>query len=83
MSKNQAANHATRKAQDLVKQQFPEAKTEAFVDDGMLFLTAAIERDGEQLSASHAYTLDSMQPEELDAGARDVAERVLQQITHQ
>ncbi|WP_293699492.1 hypothetical protein [uncultured Agrococcus sp.] len=71
---------ATNKAQDLVRAQLADAKTEAFVDDGMLFLTATIEHDGEKLVASHAYTLDSMRPEELDAAARDVADRVLQQL---
>ncbi|HIY66612.1 MAG TPA: hypothetical protein H9830_10085 [Candidatus Agrococcus pullicola] len=71
---------ATNKAQELVRAQLADAKTEAFVDDGMLFLTATIERDGEELAASHAYTLDSMRPEELATAARDVANRVLQQL---
>lgn len=79
-NQSQAAKRATHKAQELVKKQLPDAQTEAFVDDGMLFLTARVERDGETVSASHAYTLDSMKPEELDAGARDVAERVVKQL---
>lgn len=81
MSKNDAAKRAGHKAQELVNKSFPEAQTEAFVEDGMLFLTATIERDGESVSASHAYTLDSMRPEELSAAAADVAERVIQQLS--
>lgn len=54
----------------------------AEVADGMLFLTAiAYAPDGsKKLSASHAYTLDSTKPAELQAAAIDVGDRAVAEL---
>jgi len=56
--------------------------TTAIVDDGLLFLTATVYRpDGtEQLTASHAATPDSMSRRDLDAAARDVGKRAVDEL---
>ncbi|MFJ8895416.1 hydroxymethylbilane synthase [Leifsonia sp. NPDC102414] len=54
----------------------------AIVDDGLLFLTATVYRpDGsEQLTASHAATPESMSARHLDEAARDVGQRVVDEL---
>ena len=73
---SKAVDAATTKAQQLVKQQHPEATTQSFVDDGMFFLTAEIGEGESRRTASHAYTLDSKEPAELQAAVEDLVERV-------
>ncbi|MFF1571544.1 hydroxymethylbilane synthase [Leifsonia sp. NPDC058292] len=54
----------------------------AIVDDGLLFLTATVYRpDGtQQLTASHAATPDSMSRRDLEAAARDVGQRAVDEL---
>lgn len=72
----QAIDEATR----LIRSVHPDARVEAFVEDGMFFLTAEFGEGDERRAVSHAYTLDSQHPAELQSGARDLADRVLAEL---
>lgn len=76
-----AIDAATAKAQQLVQQQHPEAVAKAFVEDGIFFLTAEIGEGKTRRTASHAYTLDSNAPAELQAAAADLVARVNDELS--
>lgn len=80
MSSGKTVKAATEKAQKLVREVYPEAVTSAFVDDGMFFLTAEVTADEAKRTASHAYTLDSTSPAELEEAAADLANRVIEEL---
>ncbi|MGO1731018.1 hypothetical protein [Agrococcus casei] len=80
MSSGKTVEAATDRAQKLVRAQFSEAVTSAFVEDSMFFLTAEVTDGDEKRSASHAYTLDSTKPAELQEAAEDLAKRVTEEL---
>ena len=80
MSSGKTVAAATQKAQNLVRERLPEATTSAFVEDGMFFLSAEVADGDEKRAASHAYTLDSTEPAELQEAAEDLARRVTEEL---
>lgn len=77
---DKAVQSAIDEAKKLVTAVHADARMEAFVEDGMFFLTAEFGEGEERRSVSHAYTLDSMQPAELRTAARELADRVLAEL---
>lgn len=75
-----AVQHAIDEATKLIRAVHPDAQIEAFVEDGMFFLTAEFGAGDERRAVSHAYTLDSKRPAELQSAAKDLADRVLAEL---